>query len=274
MTTDNRTLKRLSLEFRDIASNALRSNDADARRNLRRLLPYVENQDLLRTTIASSGGPVQDVGQAWSRAIEHGEHYPYPESELEELGHLHALIKFLSTDSGQDFWQVCYGYGGVRSGSTEEAVSSVLHEVVGRYVNSLNRVIELALLDSSDTHYGPARQIQVTVSGGAPQVNIAQDHGSVKAIAQAGSTLQDLTLAAQQLMSALSTQAGQESTEAAEAARAIKGEAGSRSPNRFTMKAAVERLDLYAKAATAATQVAPYLRKVIDLVQRYLSDTL
>jgi hypothetical protein len=59
-----------------------------------------------------------------------------------------------------------------------------------------------------------------------------------------------------------------------QAAQAIKGEAVSHSPNRFTMKAAVERLDLYAKAASATAQLAPYLRKVIDLALRHLSGTL
>src|SRR5687768_7154529 len=105
-----RELKATSLQFRNLASTALRSNGDDARVNLRRLLAFVEGTPMLWAEIERAPKPVNDLTDVWKRTRESGDRLTFPDDQLEELGLLHALLRELARDNGEEFWHRCYMY--------------------------------------------------------------------------------------------------------------------------------------------------------------------
>lgn len=250
--SDHRALKKLSLAFRDTASRALRSNSDDASVNLRRLLTFVRQTPLLAEEVQRAPVPSVDAGTTWQQAQNAGNRLALPEDPLEELGVLHATIEFLAGGE-EDFWKVCFNYASVRGYG--ECVSEVLNDVVGKYVNHLNRVIELALLDSADPAYGPSRGVSIRVEGGNNQLNLAQDQGRVEATQHIGADVAALVAAAREL-AAIADRADipdHVRSDVRDVATVVAEEAARPAPSRFTLRKAKEHLELIAATVGAAS---------------------
>jgi hypothetical protein len=270
MTVDtNRTLKKLSLSFRDVAGRALRSNSEDARPNLRRLLAFVRQTPLLAAEVDRAPAPATPIATLWQTAQEAGQRLPLPEDAVEELGMLHAAVEFLATGE-EEFWNVCFNYGGDRG--VEESVSLVLDEIVGTYTSHLRRVIEMALLDSADPAYGPARGINIRVEGGTSQVNVAHDQARIAAAQHVGADITAIVAAAREL-AALAARADLPAdvrADVQEAAGVVAEEAVRPAPRRFTLRKAKEHLETLAAGLGAAGAVAEKARALGSLIGEWL----
>lgn len=257
--TDSRKLKQVSLEFRNLASRALRSNEEDARVNLRRLLAFVNDTPLLRAEIDRAPTPSGDVMEFWTNIREQRRRLEIPDDPLEELGLLHALLTEFAKPSKDRFWDIAFFYGG--SSNYKECVAQVLHDTCGRYEGHLRGVIELALLNSDDVAYD-SRRIEVRLSGGNNQVNVAQDSGRIDAHQAVGAELGEIARLANALALA-AAEAAQNTghagaTELEDVAVAVAQAVRSPHPNRFTLRAAKENLQLFAATANAVHALAPY----------------
>lgn len=251
MLDQHRALKRTSLEFRDLASRLLRSDAEEARGNIRRLLRFVALTPHLAAEIERAPKPSIDLGSTWSDIQNsRNDRFPLPEDPLEELGVLHGLLLYLSQEEAgtRDFWQLCYGYAGATS--LRECVSEVLHDIGGKYVDHLNRVLEIALLDSGNPAYEP-RRVQISIAGGGNQLNIAHDNSTLNAQLNSGAQLDEIMALVDQLQHA------PEANETVhEVAAAVRKELTSGAPNKFTLKAARTALEDIAATATASSTIA------------------
>lgn len=279
-----RALKAVSLEFRDVSSRALRSDEESAQGNLRRLLAFVRRTPLLADAVAAVPPPAEPIEAQWARIRDHGGpqatgRLPLPEDPAEELGLLHAAVDFLA-GAPHTMRGLALGYGG--NFKTSEAVEDLLDHVVGTYVASLNRVIELALLDANDPAYGPARGLSITVSGGTNQFAVAQDTARVEATQQIDQrTGTDAAALLAQLADAVGAfrtaaeGAGVDPavrTDALELADAVEVEVQRPAPSRYTLRRAREHLgDLAAGGKSIgelAAQAGPLAALLGDLVHR------
>lgn len=258
--TIGRELKKVSLEFRDLAGRVLKSDGDEARGNIRRLLRFVARTPLLHEEVRQAPKPSVSVADAWKAAQQtRNDRVDLPEDPQEELGFLHALLElFVSEDSTpEEFWQMCYGYAGATG--VRECVSEVLDDIAGKYVAHLNRVLEIALLDSGDPAYD-ARRVAISISGGANQVNVAQEMGRIDAIFSAPVEEEIL-----QLVRDLQTADG----EIAEVADAVERELTSEKPRRFTLKAARTTLQDIAASTSAVGDIGSKALRLAELLARF-----
>lgn len=263
---DDRTLKKLSLTFRDVAGRALRSDEHDAQGNLRRLLALVRQTPLLSEEVGRAPAPTESGAALWHAARESGERLELPEDPLEELGVLQQVVEHLSSTT-EEFWRECYGYAGERG--VNEGVEEVLGDVVQNYVNHLNRVIEMALLDSNDPAYGPARGISIRVEGGTNQLNLAQDEARIDASQQVGDGATAVVAAARELAQ-LADAAELPVTlrdDLKEVAVAVAEEAARPTPNRFTLRKAKESLETLAAGVGAAGTIGTKIHQLVEFVR-------
>lgn len=266
-----RTLKATSLQFRSLASSALRSNGDDARVNIRRLLGLVEASPLLRAEIQRAKLPAENVVDAWQKIREARDRLTFPDDPLEELGLLHAVLLELAKDNGEEFWQRCYCYADKHG--LQECISEVLNDTVGRYTTHLRQVLELALLDSSDPAYDN-RRVEVHVSGGTSQVNVAQDHGRVGAHQAVGVNAAAILERAQSLVQEANTlfqQTGAaDALQLEEVTSAVVQAIQQQEPSRFTLQKARDHLETLAAATTVVSALAPHTHQLIALISKYL----
>lgn len=258
-TTNSRDLKHVSLQFRTLASRALRSSNEAARVNLRRLLAFVDETPLLRVEIDRAPVPADDVTALWERTTEEQERLTYPDDALEELGLLHALLTEFAKPSSGDFWSLCLLYGGTTK--MNDCIREVLRDVCGRYVDHLRVVIEAALLESDDPAYD-RRRIEVHVSGGNNQLNVAHNKARIDARQTIGADVGEILrlsreLAAAAVEAASATGSG-EAAELEEISTAVADALERPKPSRFTLRMAVERLELLATTISAVGTLAPY----------------
>jgi hypothetical protein len=266
MTSQIRQLKMISLEFRDLASSVLRSDGEHARPNIRRLLAFVAKTPPLATEMKRSIPPKQNALKTLLVVREQGERLPVPDDPLEELGLLHAALEGLAgTESA--FWKECYGYGG-KTG-VKDCISEVLHDVAGRYTKHLGRVLEMALLDSSDPAY-ESRRIDVRV-GNHSQVNVAQDSATINANQRIRKKAASIKKVAEALRKAGEAEGDAEVQELAEV---VAEEVQKAKPRAFTLQGVVDKLKLIAAAGTAGREVArhaqsllPYLEELITVIR-------
>lgn len=193
-------LRKLSNEFRQVASRALRSDHRDARRNLTRLLQFVRSTPLLESAVTQAPPPERDVIEVLRVAQDGRDRLDLPLDPQKELGFLHALIVALAEEREDEFWRFTHWYGGKTS--LAESVRAVLHDTVGPYTTSLNGIIAGLLIDHSDS----ARAVDglaINVSGGNAQVNIARDHGRIVAKQKVGDEVHAVLNAASRLLESL-----------------------------------------------------------------------
>jgi hypothetical protein len=247
---EQRELKKISLAFRDVASRALRSDSSEAPGNIRRLLKFVDQTSVLREEVDRAAQPGDNIEELWNKAREsRRERLDLPEDPTDELGLLHQVLKFFakSDEGGAEFWRLCYGYAGITQ--LKECVSEVMDDIVGKYVGHLNRVLELALLDSADPAYDP-RRVSISISGGENQVNIANDQATLNAQANFGPAADEILQLARQL-SVISADV----PEIKEIASAVAKEVASPNPNKFTLAAARSALENIASIGKASGDI-------------------
>lgn len=269
--SDGRELKRISLQFRNLVSRALRSDEEDARVNLRRLLALVRSTPLLWSAISSAPAPTFDVMERWTHAQNAGEKLPMPDDPMEELGVVHAVLEELAKPSEKDFWHLCYRYGNAHE--LKDCVEKVLHDIVGRYDSHLRGVIEMALLDTNDAAYD-TRRVDIHVLGGTNQVNLAQSGSQISA-AQHVSTD---TATALRLARAIVAQAAQLPTaerspdvpELVEVAEAAAEELQRPTPRKFSLGAVKERLETLAAGSNAIGTLASNAQALADTIGKLL----
>ncbi len=269
---DLRELKATSLKLRSLASSALRSNGDDARVNLRRLLAFVLSTPILKEELAKAPKPPDNLAEIWNKTREsRHDRLAFPDDPLEELGLLHAILQELARDNGEEFWNRCYGYAGKHGIS--DCITEVLTDTAGRYTTHLRQTLELALLDSSDPAYDQ-RRVEVHVTGGTNQLNVAQDSARLEATQISGSDAVAILEAAQRLATeaeALHSRTGAvESANVEEIATAVVHAMQQRKPSRFTLQAAKERLETLAAGTTVVSAIAPHVHTLMGLIAKYL----
>jgi hypothetical protein len=278
LPTPNRDLKKLSVEFRSIAGATLRSDDAQALRNLRRLVDFVERTPLLSAVVLPPSVSAEDVTQRFEQAkARRGRHIDMPDDPIEEVRLRHTLLNLLANSGEPSFWKLTYGYGNAASKrNINDHVEAAMHELVGPYVTHLNGVVELALLDSADPAYGPARSVNIEVSGHGNQFNVAKDQASLEATQQIGATGREIV----QLATALMAQAElaradgvdpEACTDVMEVAEAVAAEMKKERPSRFTLKSAVEKLELLASGTSTLATLARYAAPLLELLRARLA---
>jgi hypothetical protein len=135
--------------------------------------------------------------------------------------------------------------------------------------------MELALLDSADPAYDD-RRVEVHVSGGTNQLNVAQDSSRIHASQVVGADAARIIDAAALLMAearALHTQTSvSEGEQVAEIAAAVVDTMRQQKPNRFMLKSAKEQLEVLANGATVLSTLTPHIHTLVGLVGKYLAS--
>lgn len=271
----NRELKKISVQFRGIASATLKSSDADAKRNLRRLLRFVEEAPLLAAAVSPSV-PLEEAQRLFDEAKQQRGSMDFPDDPREEVRLLHAVLSALAAAPEQSFWRLTYGYGRATSSrKIDDHVHAAMHELVGPYVHHLNGVIEMALLDSNDPAYGPARHLTIQFTGNSNQVSVAQDQATVHAAQQVGASGRDIVELAQALARAAeaAAAAGEDAEGCSvvkEAAEAAAQELQREQPSRFTLKSVVKTLEWCSRGVGAITTLGPQAAALAEAISGWL----
>ncbi len=270
MTVNNRKLKGISLQFRNIASRALQSNNEDARVNIRRLLKFVSETPLLRQEIDKAPAP-SNLDEIWGEEAQR-DRITYPDEPDEELGLLHAILIQLSKPDTREFWAICYGYGGVRH--MHDCIPIVLEDTVGKYSDHLRQVIEMALLHSEDPAYDH-RDVSVTITGGTNQVNLSQDNSSMNAQQSLSSGAPEILKAVQEITSSMmNIEVSGIKNETLEELRktldTIEEEVRRVQPRSSVIRSAKEKLELLTASVSAVKSMAPLLQGLIAHMGGYL----
>jgi hypothetical protein len=267
----SRALKSISLQFRTLASSALRSNSDDARVNIRRLLAFVDATPLLRAEIDRAPASEADFNDLWQNARGSRGRLSFPDDPLEELGLLHGVLTELARETKDEFFQRCYLYGGQTK--IQECVTEALSDTVGRYSNHLRQTLELALLDSSDPAY-ESRRVEVHVSGGTNQVNLAQDQGRIHAQqvsgADAAAVIECARLLAREAAGLFEQTGNRNAEQVEEIATAVVQAMEQPKPSRFTLRKAMDELPNLSAAATLGVALAPQAARLVDLIAKFI----
>jgi hypothetical protein len=228
---------------------------------------------LLKAEIERAPAPDPSIAEAWQKIREARDRLTFPDDPLEELGLLHAVLVELARENGEEFWHRCYSYAGKHG--MQDSVNEVLNDTVGRYSGHLRQVLELALLDSSDPAYDN-RRVEVHVSGGTNQLNVAQDHARIQAQLTAGAGAEAILDSARGLLTeAAALFKESDDTNVArleEVVTAVVQAIQQPKPSRFTLQAAKDSLESLAAATTIVSTLAPHTHQLVALIAKYLGS--
>lgn len=174
---DKRELKKISLEFRQMASRVLHSHYNDFYRNLQMFVGHIQQTDLLigyikslPDTGADMDAEVDEVAKNFGRYI-----FDFGSSKDEQVVNSYRLLSS-SRITEQNILDLCTAYC-PGSHKFQDAVNSFGKRVILPFVNYLeNYLTEIGI----DMGMDDSVQYKITVNGG--QVNLAQDNSTISAV--------------------------------------------------------------------------------------------
>lgn len=258
----------VSIEFRDLSSDALNADYRRAPGFIRRLLDFVEGTPLLADFVHASpwtGDPPLEHLRAVTNTRSR---ISLPRRREDEVPFLHELLQSLAGMTEDEMRAICFFYSG--KSSVQDATSALLHDAVGAYAACLRREISRVLL--SATPYDSGRRVEVMNTGnGLQQVVVHQGDGAVTASQTMDAERRAVGTAAEELLAVLAGHGGadlapEEVEELREVATVAQQESSKARPSRWALGRAKEFLDTIVAAKKAGDAVAPAVTRLAEAI--------
>jgi hypothetical protein len=168
-------LRKLSLEFRTIASRLLRTDFREGMDNLNRFIAFIDSDPLIYDYIQQNQTKTFDI-EFIIAGLGYHDIYPIPSSKQDEIAFTYQLLNY-GLEQMNDYFQLCQRYGfGTK---IQDHVDSFNKSVVAPFVQHINSYIEGLMIDVGIEEH---KSISIQVTGGTiGQMNFADDNSSIVA---------------------------------------------------------------------------------------------
>lgn len=265
MLPDKIELKKISLNFRTVASRFLRTDKSDGIVNLRKFLNFIHSQELIKTFIKESNRFSFDIGSQIKAIQNSYDEYPIPEDNDEEISYIYQFLVYVAENCTEYRHPISYAYGGTKF---QDQVDEFNKRFVLPFVNYISTYLDELLLEIDDGAKG--NHITVRADGG--QVNISQEKSSLTAtqtVTKVDNDLETLFELLSKHIEGLEISQNDRS-EALEVLELAKSEVVSSAPKRSILKMAVQKLSDIKDLGVASVATAKTIQDVIEFISSFI----
>ena len=265
MPLDRTELKKVSRNFRAIASRFLRTDEADGIINLKKFLNFIHGDKLILEFIQEKNRFTFDI-DSQVKAIQNSyDAYPIPEDNDEEIAYVYQFLVYVAENCQEYRHPISYAYGGTKF---QDQVDEFNKRFVLPFVNYISTYLDELLLEIDDGSTGS----HITVRADGGQVNISQDKATLQAtqtITKTEPDVESLFALMKQQIAALEfpTDAKEETLEVIELAR---NETTAAAPKRSILKMATQRLGDIAKLGVASVATTKTIQELITVISGFI----
>lgn len=138
-------VKKLSLEFRRIASQLLTTAHEDGINNLRRFIKFIESNPLIYDFLLKN--QVKEFTFSASRVW--GSRYELPDTKEEEISYVYQLLKY-GLENFSDYASFPFSAGGYSGSKIQTQVDEFNKTIVRSFVNQIEGYLNSLLIDLGD----------------------------------------------------------------------------------------------------------------------------
>ncbi len=256
--------KKLSLNFRRVASRFLNCNFQEYQDCLKRFLLFIEESPTINQFIQENNTTQFNVQKIIGEK-EFNEKFKLPIRESEEIAFIYQMLNFIS-ENELDIMNIAYGYGG--SNKIQNHVDSFNNHVVKPLVDYIvtylgELKIDMGLDGKSSTQYNIGEfRGQLNHAEGQSTVTATQTYNETK--------IADLKHLTEQFVEELHKNEyilQDDKDETTEILEAAVQEAESEKPKKIIVKTAIEKVKSMGELATAGTTLFTLGAKLVELLQ-------
>lgn len=264
VSLDEKEYKKLSLNFRKIASRFLNTNYAEADSNLARFLAFIDETPVIYEFIKKNIGKSYDLEELIANRGYHGK-FQLPLTASEEIGFIYQLLSYVN-NSHHTMYDVSIGYNVGRT--YQEASDNFNHLVVKPLVDHVVSYLgEMAI----DMELDKRSTTQFNIGDFKGQLNHAEGQAKITANQTYNeANIQELKDVAQKFAKALmennsiSTSDKEDTLELVEAAvQEIENE----KPKKIILRTAIENVKNIKEIATTGTALYTFGGQLLSLIQ-------
>ncbi|MGI2851614.1 hypothetical protein ACRS6Y_15265 [Bacillus cytotoxicus] len=256
--------KKLSLNFRRVASRFLNCNFQEYEDCLKRFLLFIEESPTINGFIQENNTTKFNIQQI-IKEKEFNEKFKLPVRESEEIAFIYQMLNFIS-ENELDIMNIAFGYGG--SNKIQDHVDGFNNQVVKPLVDYIvtylgELKIDMGLDGKTSTQYNIGEfRGQLNHAEGQSTVNATQTYNETK--------IADLKVLTEQFVEELNRTESisqDDKEETAEILEAAVQEAESEKPRKIIVKTAIEKVKSVGELATAGTTLFSLGTKLVEVLQ-------
>ncbi|MCJ7843566.1 hypothetical protein MUB24_22355 [Lederbergia sp. NSJ-179] len=256
--------KKLSLNFRRVASRFLNCNFQEYQECLKRFLFFIDDSPVIKEFIQENNTTQFDIKKIIQEKEFHAK-FKLPVREQEEIAFIYQMLNYIS-ENELDIMNIAYGYGGSNKiqshvDSFNNQVAKPLVDYIVTYLGELK--IDMGLDGKSNTQYNIGEfRGQLNHAEGQSTITASQTYNETKI---AG--LKELTeqfVEELNMNESISQDDKEETTEILEAA---VQEVDSEKPKKIIIKTAIEKVKSVGELATAGTTLFTLGTKLVESLQ-------
>ena len=172
---DIKELKKISLNFRIIASRLLRTNYDDGMSNLKRFLTFIDSQPGIKKIIDESFYEFDVAQEVNDCASNYTLIYSIPIEPQKEISFVYQILKYYSENYDNYFDPIPHAY--CHDSSIQAHIDEFSKRVVMPFVNHINSFLEEQYIEAGDS----ALTNPITIHNQSGQVNLAQHSAKITA---------------------------------------------------------------------------------------------
>lgn len=268
MLTENE-FKKLSINFRRVASRLLRCPFDEYQESLAKFLLFIEESPIISKFIEENNTTKFNIKQTLAQREFFGK-FKLPIQKSEEIAFIYQLLKYIS-ENELDIGNLSLGYGGA-SKKIQDHVDGFNQQVVKPFVDYIVTYLEELKIDMGlDGKSGT--QFNIGVFEG--QLNHAEGNSTITATqTYNGTKITDLKDIVSQYIKALNsdeTVPTHEKEDTVEILEAVVQEIESKNPKKVILKTAIEKIKSVGNLIHSGTAIIILGNKLIEKLQDFIS---
>jgi hypothetical protein len=259
-------LRKLSRDFRILASRLLNTDYKEGMKNLRRLLQFIENQVIIRDYIASQQTVKYDMVSIFEERRDY-EPYPVPELLSEEVSFVIQLLKF-GSENCNDYLGLAESYS--TSSRIQDHVDAFNRIVVKPFVNHIEE--HLHCLQGESDSDDRSKRVSITTNGYSI-VNFAQDQARIDSTQLNFSSVgEEFVKLADQFIANLQKEKLDDNAKEniRDLVKTTSDQIRSGAPSKGMLRLTLKELAEFSTILQGSAAIAPYVEKMMPLLQRLL----
>lgn len=261
-------LKKLSLNFRNIASRLLNTDYLYGMENLKRFIDHIENTPLIFNFISNNNKTEYDIKKI-IKDMEWNSLYSLPNEKEDEIAFIYQLLKY-GLDNYNRYFILAKNYepGGNFQVKTDSFNKNVVLPFVQHIISYFDElIIDMGLDEKKSTH--------IEVSGGTVgQFNLSQDQSILFADqTNINNDLSEINNLFESFIDLLKQEIISENdkVEIKELVSIMKEEINSKNPRKSLIKAIFDKLKTFLDIFKDGTTIAITLMTIIDAIKNFIN---
>jgi len=257
-------IKKLSRNYRGIASRLIKTDVDDGIINLKKFLNFIQSDTIIMSFIESKNKKIFNVENDIKRLQNSQSEYTLPENNEDEIGYVYQFLCFTAEKCECYYHPISYAYGH----KLQEQVDNFNHRIVLPFINYITTFLDELLIDLEDDKMRNA----LTINANDSQINIANDSSKIEANQNSIKQQNDLNAILQILSFEIKKlEVGEDRKEdAIELIEVAKEELEKDKPKKAIIKMAIEKINEFKELGTSSIEFVNTAHEAI----RYLSDFL